>query len=106
MRLELVILMATDRHLIPEEPGNLRSSQEPIYLNDVIDQIQRYTIWYRAHSINGYRATTCELPGYFPFYVVQDLVSHSTDQWDKPVFSLFDKIHRIVAAVNCGVAAP
>ena len=85
-----------------EEPGNLRSSQEPIYLNDVVDQIQRYTIWYsdsirRAHSINGCRATTRELPGYFPFYVVQDLISRSTDQWDKPAFSLVDEIHSIVA---------
>lgn len=42
------------------------------------------------------RATTRELPGYFPFHVVQDLISYSTDQWKSPALTLIDEINQIV----------
>ncbi|KAF8515813.1 P-loop containing nucleoside triphosphate hydrolase protein [Hysterangium stoloniferum] len=36
------------------------------------------------------RATTRELSGYFPFKVIQDLVSFSTMKWEKPSLGLVD----------------
>jgi hypothetical protein len=39
---------------------------------------------------------TRELPGYYPFHVVQDLISCSTDRWEEPARALINVIHHIV----------
>ncbi|KAF8515814.1 P-loop containing nucleoside triphosphate hydrolase protein [Hysterangium stoloniferum] len=71
--------------LAPEEgksPSSSSGSQPPLHLNTVVEKIQR--------------AMTRELPGYFPFHVVQDLISASTDKWKEPAFALIKEIDRII----------
>lgn len=46
--------------------------------------------------LQTYRATTRELPGYYPFQVLQDLISCSSVQWEAPALALVESIHRIV----------
>ncbi|KAF8514309.1 P-loop containing nucleoside triphosphate hydrolase protein [Gautieria morchelliformis] len=64
------------------EGATSSSTQAPIYHDEVVQKILK--------------ATTRELPGYFPFHVVQDLVSCSTDQWMKPALTLIDDINQVV----------
>ncbi|KAF8586086.1 hypothetical protein K439DRAFT_1652711 [Ramaria rubella] len=55
---------------------------DPVYLNDVVQKVKR--------------ATTRELPGYFPFRVIQDFITSSTNQWMEPATSLVESIYTIV----------
>ncbi|KAF8586089.1 hypothetical protein K439DRAFT_1632008 [Ramaria rubella] len=65
-----------------EEGQILATVLAPVYLDEVVEKIDK--------------ATTRELPGYFPFHVIQDLISSSTDQWRQPALVLINEIHNVV----------
>ncbi|KIJ53719.1 hypothetical protein M422DRAFT_222407 [Sphaerobolus stellatus SS14] len=66
-----------------EEGDYQPSSQKPLFLDEVMDKIES--------------ATSRELPGYFPFSVVQDLISDSVARWKVPALELLEEIYKIVS---------
>lgn len=45
-----------------------------------------------------FRSRTRELPGYYPYDVVRQIVSQTTQKWDAIVFAYFDNVLEIVYA--------
>ncbi|KIJ53716.1 hypothetical protein M422DRAFT_241961 [Sphaerobolus stellatus SS14] len=64
-----------------EEGDYQPSPQKPLFVDEVMDKIES--------------APSRELPGYFPFSVVQDLISDSVVQWKVPALELLEEIYKI-----------
>ncbi|GJJ07916.1 hypothetical protein Clacol_002122 [Clathrus columnatus] len=58
------------------------STEKIMYLNEI--------------SAMASRAVTRELPGFYPFHVVQDLITRSTEQWKIPAMILISDMFKVV----------
>ncbi|KIJ53717.1 hypothetical protein M422DRAFT_775734 [Sphaerobolus stellatus SS14] len=65
---------------------DLPTTSSPIYLEDVVERVQK--------------ATTRELPGFYSYQVVKDLIATSTNKWREPAETLVDGIYQIILRQN------
>lgn len=47
-------------------------------------------------ELTSCRATTRELPDYFPYVVIQEYITKITAQWDVPTRNFFDAVQKIL----------
>jgi hypothetical protein len=71
------------------------------YINEVCDRLEEYACPF-VHSLSAlvnhtFRSRTRELPGHFPFVVIENFVKEITDQWVIPAQDYVDEVHDVVA---------
>lgn len=92
--------MPTPDFLGAEDPPDHIAGQAQ-YIDEICDRLEEYARPF-VHPLSAlvnhtFRARTRELPGHFPFVVIENFVKEITDQWVAPAQDYVDEVHDIVA---------